>query len=120
MNKTDKVETAKEVVQRVVNRCIAEGSPVIVEQPVTDAGNAPREFKFYREDESGDYLAVDPSTNQYYLDNLKEDCFEARATAIANDVNSVCTTSISRGFLATQATEVSRSQVPAEWLAQFE
>lgn len=78
------------------------------------------ELKFYREDESGDYLAIDPSTNQYYLDNLHEDCFEARATAIANDASSVCTTSISRAFLQCEATEVSRSQVPAEWLAMFE
>lgn len=88
--------------------------------PMNKTEQTKQSLKFYREDESGDYLAVDLSTNQYYLSNFNEDCFEARATAIANDVNSVCTTSISRGFLVTQATEISRSQVPAQWLAMFE
>ena len=88
---------------------------------VTDAGNAPRvSLKFYREDETGDYLAIDPSTNQYYLSNFGEDSFEGRATAIANDVSSVCTTSMSRRFLNNDCTEVNRADVPKEWLAQFE
>ncbi len=88
---------------------------------VTDADTAPRdELKFYREIESGDYLAVDPTTNQYYLDNLGEDSFEGRATAIANDPSSVCTTSVSRRFLDNDCELKTRAQVPAKWLIQFE
>jgi len=69
---------------------------------------------FYRE-HNGDYLAIDTSTNRYYLVNVGKDHFEGRATAIAGLVGSVCTTGISRGFLRTKCKRVARAKVPAEW-----
>ena len=69
---------------------------------------------FYREND-GDYLAIDTSTNAYYLDNFGKDHFEGRATAIEGLVGSVCTTGISREFLRENCQRVARARVPAEW-----
>lgn len=69
---------------------------------------------FYRE-HNGDYLAIESSTNAYYLDVFGKDHFEGRATAIENLVGSVCTTGISREFLRTKCKRVARANVPAEW-----
>jgi len=69
---------------------------------------------YYREN-NGDYLAIDTSTNAYYLDNFRKDQFEGRATAIAELIGSVCTTGISREFLRTNCKRVARANVPAEW-----
>ena len=70
---------------------------------------------FYRE-HSGDYLAIDASTNRYYRDVLGKDHFEGRATAIAGLVGSVCTTGISREFLRRNCKRVAKSKVPGDWL----
>jgi len=69
---------------------------------------------FYRE-HNGDYLAIESSTNRFYLDVLSKDHFEGRATAIEGLVGSVCTTGISREFLRTTCKRVARGKVPAEW-----
>ena len=69
---------------------------------------------FYRE-HNGDFLAIDTSTNAYYLDNFGKDQFEGRATAIAELIGSVCTTGISREFLRTECKRVARAKVPGEW-----
>ncbi len=82
---------------------------------VTDPRTVAGKLKFYREDDTGDYLAIEPSTNQYYLTHFGEDSFEGRATAIANNVLSVCTTSMSRRFLDNDCTEVKQSEVPQDW-----
>lgn len=75
----------------------------------------PGRILFYRE-RNGDFLAIDTSTNRYYLDNFGKDHFEGRATAIAGLVGSVCTNGISREFLRTNCKRVARSKVPSEWL----
>ena len=69
---------------------------------------------FYQE-KSGDYLAIDTSTNAYHLDVLGKDHFEGRATAIEGLVGSVCTTGISREYLRGNCERVARAKVPAEW-----
>ncbi len=69
---------------------------------------------FYQE-RNGDFLAIDTSTNAYYLAVFGKDHFEGRATAIAGLVGSVCTTSISREFLRSECKRVKSSTVPAEW-----
>jgi len=69
---------------------------------------------FFRE-HNGDYLAIDTSTNAYYLDNFGKDHFEGRATAIEALVGSVCTTGISREFLRTKCKRVAKGKVPDEW-----
>lgn len=70
---------------------------------------------YYREIESGDYLAIDTDTNAYYRRVLGRDHFEGRATAIARMVGSVCTTSISRQYLRACCKWVSKDEVPAAW-----
>ncbi len=70
---------------------------------------------FYREN-NGDYLAIETSTNRYYLDNFGKDQFEGRATAIASLVGSVCTTGISRAYLRQKCKRLPRAKVPTEWL----
>jgi hypothetical protein len=74
-----------------------------------------RMVRFFRES-NGDYLAVETSTNGYYLDTFGQDLFEGRATAIAGLIGSVCTTGISREFLRTNCKPVAKNKVPSEWL----
>jgi hypothetical protein len=69
---------------------------------------------YFRED-NGDYLAIDSSTNSYYRRLYGKDHFEARATAIAGLVGSVCTTGVSREFLRSNCKRTSKAKVPAEW-----
>jgi len=69
---------------------------------------------FYREN-TGDFLAIDTSTNRYYLRHFSKDHFEGRATAIANQVGSVCTTGVSREFLRTNCKRVAKATVPEQW-----
>jgi hypothetical protein len=70
----------------------------------------------YFQEHNGDYLAIDTSTNRYYLDVLGKDHFEGRATAIAVQIGSVCTTGISREFLRRSCKRVAMSKVPGDWL----
>ena len=69
---------------------------------------------YFREG-NGDYLAIDTATNAYYVRHFGKDHFEARATAIAGLVGSVCTTAISRDFLRRSCKRVGKARVPAEW-----
>lgn len=71
-------------------------------------------IQFYRES-SGDYLAIDTTTNRFYLTAYGKDQFEGRATALEGVVSSVCTTGISREFLRLRCRKVARPRVPAEW-----
>ncbi len=76
-------------------------------------------IEYYREKETGDFLAIDPDTLGYYRKNFGKNQYEGRATAIAQQVGSVCTTSIAHSFLMNDCTRVGKSEVPAEWLAMF-
>lgn len=69
----------------------------------------------YYQESNGDYLAIETSTNSYYIRNFGKDHFEARATAIEGQVGSVCTTAVSREFLRTNCKRIARAKVPAEW-----
>ena len=69
---------------------------------------------FYRE-HNGDYLAIDTSTNRYYRESFGKDQFEGRATAIAGQVGSVCTTGISREYLRGNCEPVAKIKLPREW-----
>lgn len=71
---------------------------------------------FYREKRCGDYLAIETSTNRFYLDNFGKDHFEGRATAIAGLVGSVSTTGISREYLKAECKRVAKKKVPKRWL----
>lgn len=74
-------------------------------------------LKYYQEGgKSGDYLSVDPSTNEHYIKNMGGDYFEARATAISGLITSVCTTAVSRGWLRSNCRRVRKATIPAEWL----
>jgi hypothetical protein len=70
---------------------------------------------FYLE-ENGDYLAIDTTTRDYYRTTLGRDEYEGRAAAIAGQAGSVCTTGISRAYLAEKCKQVARGAVPAQWL----
>ena len=69
---------------------------------------------FYRE-QNGDYLAIDTSTNRYYLECFAKDRFEGRATAIVSLIGSVCTTGISREFLRKNCKRIAKVKVPRQW-----
>jgi hypothetical protein len=69
---------------------------------------------FFQED-NGDYLAIDTSTNRYYVETFDKDHFEGRATAIEGLIGSVCTTGISREFLRAKCKRVPKAHVPADW-----
>jgi hypothetical protein len=69
---------------------------------------------FYREN-TGDFLAIDTTTNAYYRQNFGRDHFEGRATAIAGQVGSVCTTGVSRDYLKGRCRRVGKRKVPREW-----
>jgi hypothetical protein len=69
---------------------------------------------FYRET-TGDYLAIDTTTNAHYRTHFGRDHFEGRATAIAGQVGSVCTTAISRDYLKARCRRVGKGKVPREW-----
>lgn len=69
----------------------------------------------YFQESNGDFLAIDTSTNTYYRRILGKDHFEARATAIAGVVGSVCTTGVSRKFLRSNCKRVGKASVPQEW-----
>jgi hypothetical protein len=74
-------------------------------------------LKYYRErNKAGDYISVDPSTLDYYLQNLGKELYESRATAIQGLVTSVCTTAISGQFLRSKCRRVAKRDIPAEWL----
>jgi hypothetical protein len=74
---------------------------------------------FYKEP-SGDFLAVDMS--EYAISrhsvNPEYAIREGRATALRGVVTSVCTTGISGAFLST-CQQVSRKDVPREWMDRF-
>ena len=70
--------------------------------------------RYFRES-NGDYLDVETGTNRYYLDTFGKDHFDGRATAIAGQIGSVCTTGISRDFLKAQCRRVARAAVPSDW-----
>ena len=69
---------------------------------------------YFREN-NGDYLAIETSTNSYYVRNFGKDHFEGRASAIAGLVSSVCTTGVSRGFLRTNCKRIAKAKVPVQW-----
>ena len=74
-------------------------------------------LKYYQErNKSGDYISIDPSTNEYYRDNGLGNMYEGRCTAIQGLVDSVCTSSISHAFLRSRARRVSKATIPQEWL----
>lgn len=70
---------------------------------------------FYRE-RNGDYLAIDTITSDYYRTMFGQNYCEGRATAMAGQLGSVCTTAISRDYLRRNCKRVPRAAVPADWL----
>jgi hypothetical protein len=74
-------------------------------------------LKHYQEqDKHGDYVSVDLGTEEYYVQIGKPGTLEARATAIAGCVNSVCTTGVTRDWLNRHCHRVSKASIPQEWL----
>jgi hypothetical protein len=66
---------------------------------------------FYR-DVDGDYLCVNRGIYHF---TKNDKVFEGRATAIKNNRCSMCTTSISQGYLRECCVRVNRSEVPNDW-----
>jgi len=69
--------------------------------------------RYYRERDSGDYLALFPA---YVRMENGQRIIDGRATAIRGLVASVCTTGIGERFLAL-CDRIPRRQVPGHWLA---
>lgn len=76
-------------------------------------------LKFYKEKETGDYLCVDLDTNSYYKRNLGKDYFEGRAVSIINQPSSICTTGISREFIVQDCEEITKKDVPINYLKRL-
>jgi hypothetical protein len=76
-------------------------------------------MEYYREKATGDYLVIDPDTLPYYRKNFGKNEYEGKATAIAKEINSVCTTAISHAFLMENCVRIGKSEVPQQWLKQF-
>lgn len=72
-------------------------------------------LKYYQE-RNGDYVSVDPSTAKYYEEIGMPGTLEGRATAIAHEVSSVCTTSLGWEFLHKKCKRVRKIDIPYEWL----
>jgi hypothetical protein len=75
-----------------------------------------QELNRYYRDNDGDYLVVNHATGDYYRQIGQEGMREARATAIAGNVMSVCTTSVDLGYLRTKCERVDKKTIPAKWL----
>ena len=74
-------------------------------------------MKYYQEqDKAGDYVSIDPSTNDYYIRNGLGNLFEGRATAIHGEPRSVVTISISKVWLDKKCHRIAKADIPAEWL----
>ncbi len=73
-------------------------------------------IRYYRELKTGDYLAVDYATADYYRMLGRAGILEARATAITGLASSMSTTSVSRGWLRKECRRVARRNVPKSWL----
>lgn len=73
-------------------------------------------IRYYRELSTGDYLAVNYATADYYRMLGKAGVLEARATAIAGLASSMATTGVSRGWLRRACRRVARRNVPKSWL----
>jgi hypothetical protein len=68
---------------------------------------------YYRERETGDYLAVSPA--HVRKDEYGQRIFDGRATALAGLPASVCSTGVGERFLA-NCVRVPRRHVPRHWL----
>ena len=70
-------------------------------------------IKLYREP-TGDFLAMDTDSIEYYKRIGKPDIRECRATAIRGDRSSLCTTGASTGFLK-RCKRVELADIPQNW-----
>ena len=75
--------------------------------------------RFFKENDSKEYLAIELSTLSYYQTRLGRESYEARACAIENNITSVCTTEVSKQWLKENCTKVKKTQVPKDWLERF-
>lgn len=76
-------------------------------------------LEYYKEIDTGDYLCVDVKSIDIYIKELGKFQYEGRATAIANMPTSICTTTMSKGFIEKDCVKVKKSEVPAEYLEMF-
>ena len=72
-------------------------------------------MKYYLEHETGDYLAVDFEFSWL----TDREYFSARATAIANEPSSICTTGVCKNFLKHDCTEVDKEAIPKDYMKMF-
>ena len=70
---------------------------------------------YYRE-KNGDYVEVYHGTRDYYARIGQWDIREARAAAIDNLAESVCTTGVSLKWLRKVCKRVAKRDVPKKWL----
>jgi hypothetical protein len=68
-------------------------------------------IRYYRENETGDYLTVNWDSHERRIDHV-----EGRATAIEGLPESMCTTGMKVDYVRDQCTMVSKAEVPDEWL----
>lgn len=73
-------------------------------------------IRYYREKSTGDYLAVDISTLDYYQRVVGKELYEGQATCIDGNISSVSTCTISPRYLKWCCKKVARKDIPAEWL----
>lgn len=71
--------------------------------------------RYYRENDTGDFMAV------WFNRELRcpDGTLTARSTAIAQNPSSVCTCSVARDYLKEKCTPVLKTKVPKAWLSRF-
>lgn len=73
--------------------------------------------RFYREDDTGDYLAIHAGTLRRGAGlEWPAEVHDGRAAAIAGDPSSCQSTTIGAAYLDSQCEEVCRAEVPKRWL----
>lgn len=70
----------------------------------------------YYQDRQGDWMEVDHGTRRYYRDIGQPNIRQARATAIKNMPESICTCGVSVEWVRENCRRVARRDVPTEWL----
>lgn len=76
-------------------------------------------YRYYHDPIDDSYLAVNFDTADYYHRIGQPRIREARATCLAGDPMSICTTGLSIDWLAENCTPVRKADVPAEWLVRL-
>lgn len=79
----------------------------------------PHGIRFYKEKGKNEYLCIDPDTADHYLKTQDKLLYEGLATALSENLYSLCITSISPEYLKTYCRRIAWRKIPSDWQNQF-